>query len=185
MVKPIKKTKTLLDGKDVKLTFKKFWNTSEINSSVLNALSKNKKEELIKPMKIHGLDANYTVNMENTAIPILTAATMLGSGTIAKWLVTKGAKVNASDGSALEQAVATANISLIYELLKSGANPNQGKGQLLILAAKKNLLGAIEELVNHGAKIDKKIQQELFDIARRNGNYDMMKFISDKISCTL
>jgi ankyrin repeat protein len=180
-----KKNAEIVDGKNVSLTFKKFWNTSEINSCVLNAITKSNKDELIKLMKIHGLNADFPVCMENTTIPILTVATMLGDGVIARWLLTKGANVNACDGSALEQAIVTGNIELLHDLLKHGANPNLSKGRLFILAAKKNLLGAIEELLNHGAKIDKKVQQELFDTARRNGNFEMMKLISEKIGSIL
>lgn len=181
----IKKNKQITNGKDVALTFKKFWNVAEINNNVLDAIKRKDKEALIKIMKTHGLNNDFLVCMENTTIPILTLATMMGDGVIARWLLTNGANPNVGDGSALEQAIAVGNMELLHDLLKHGANPNLNKGNLLLLAAKKNLLDAIEELVNHGAKIDKKIQQQLFDIARRNGNYDMMKFISDKISCTL
>jgi hypothetical protein len=181
-----KKTKQITNGKDVKLTFKKFWNTSELNNDIVDAIKKDNKEKLIKLMKIHSLGANYSINMEDTAIPILTYATMLGSGTIAHWLMSKEeVNLNVGDGSALEHAIATSNIGLLHSLLRYGANANNGKGKLLLLAAKKNLLDAIEELVNHGARIDKKLKQQLFDIAHRNDNYDMMRFISDKISAIL
>ena len=43
----------------------------------------------------------------------------------------------------------------------------------------------LEVLINHGAKIDDKIKQQLFDIARKNGNYDAMKIIADKLASTL
>ena len=168
-----------------KNTFKNFWNSSEINNNVLNAIKRKDKEELIKLMKIHGLNANFNVNMENTCISILTLATMLGDGVVARWLLNKEADPNAADGSALEQAIATDNIELLHDLLKHGGNPNLGKGKLLLLAAKKNSLDAIETLVNHGAKIDEKIKQQLFDTARKNGNYDAMKLIADKLASVL
>ena len=57
------------DGK--KNTFKNFWDSSEINNNVLNAIKRKDKEELIKLMKIHGLNANFNVNMENTSISVL------------------------------------------------------------------------------------------------------------------
>lgn len=176
----IKASKT--DEKDVSLTFKKFYNNSEINSNVMNAISRNQKEALIKLLKKNGLNSNFCVSMEgNTSLPVLAMASMMGHGSIARWLLNNKADPDVCNGLPLENAIATGNIGLLKMLLVHGADANVGKGRLLILAAKKNLLGALEELNNHGAIITKKISQELFDIAHRNNNYDMMKFISNKL----
>jgi len=180
------KIKQMPTDKVNKLTFKNFWDTSEISNNVKEAIKKDDKEKLIELMKIHSLNSNYSINMEDTAIPVLTYATMLGSGVVANWLMSKeDIDLNVGDGSALEQAIATGNVPLLHELLKHGADANSGKGKLLILAAKKNLLDAVEELVNHGAKIDKDLKQQLFDVARKNDNYNMTAFLSQKIASTL
>ena len=178
----MKKAKEIINGKDVSLTFKKFWNTSELNSSVLNAISQNKREELIKILKRNGLNSDFCVCMDDTAIPILVMATKLGQGSIVRWLANNNADLNICNGEPLENAILTANNGLLKILLKSGANPNAGNGRLLLLAAKKNLLGALEELINHGGLITKKISDELFNIAHRHNNYDMMRYISDRIA---
>ena len=179
-----KKAKEIKNGKDVSLTFKKFWNTSELNSSIMNAISRNQKEELIKILKKNGLNSNFCVAMEDTAVPILTMAAKMGQGSIARWLLNNKADPDVCNGEPLENAILTANNGLLKLLLKFGANPNSGKGRLLILAAKKNLMGALEELVNHGGIITKKLSQELFDIAHRNNNYDMIRYISDRSAMT-
>lgn len=178
----MKKTKEITNGKDVSLTFKKFWNTSELNSSVMNALSQNRKEDLIKVLKTNGLNSDFCVCMDDTAIPILVMATKLGQGGIVRWLVNNKADINVCNGEPLENAILTANNGLLKLLLRNGADPNAGKGRLLLLAAKKNLMGALEELINHGGIINKKISDELFDIAHRHNNYDMMRYISDRIA---
>lgn len=180
----MKKQKEIIDGKDVSLTFKKFWNTSEINSDVMNAISRNNKEGLIKILKKNGLNSNFCVCMEDTAVPILVMATKMGHGAIASWLLNNKADPNVCNGEPLENAILTANVGLLKMLLKHGADANSGKGRLLVLAAKKNLMGALEELVNHGGLVTKKISKELFDAAHRNDNYDMMRYISDRIAMT-
>lgn len=176
--------KEIVDGKDVSLTFKKFWNTSELNSNVMNAITRNQKDDLIKILKTNGLNSNFCVCMDDTAVPILVMASKMGQGAIARWLLNNKADPDVCNGEPLENAILTANNGLLKLLLKFGANPNSGKGRLLLLAAKKNLMGALEELVNHGGLIDKKISKELFDIAHRNNNYDMMRYISDRIAMT-
>jgi hypothetical protein len=141
-------------------------------------------EELIKILKKNGLNSNFCVAMEDTAVPILTMAAKMGQGSIARWLLNNKADPDVCNGEPLENAILTANNGLLKLLLKFGANPNSGKGRLLILAAKKNLMGALEELVNHGGIITKKLSQELFDIAHRNNNYDMIRYISDRSAMT-
>jgi len=180
----MKNKKEIKDGKDVSLTFKKFWNTSELNSDVLNTITRNNKEGLIKILKTHGLNSNFCVCMEDTAVPILVMATKMGHGSIASWLLNNKADPNVCNGEPLENAILTANVGLLKMLLKHGADANAGKGRLMLLAAKKNLFGALEELVNHGGLINKKMSKELFEIAHRNNNYDMMRYISDRIAMT-
>lgn len=174
--------KNITNQKDVKLTFKKFWNTSELNSKILNAISSNRREDLIKILRTNGLNSNYCVGLEDTSVPILVLAAKMGHGSIASWLLNNKADPDVFNGEPLEIAILNANIGLLKMLLKHGANPNSGNGRLLLLAAKKNLLGALEELVNHGGKITSKISKQLFDIAHKNNNYDMMRYISDMIA---
>lgn len=178
----MKKASSKTNEKDVSLTFKKFWNTSELNSTVMNAITRNQKDDLIKILKKNGLNSNFCVCMDDTAVPILTLATQMGQGSIVRYLLNNKADPDVCNGAPLENAILTANNGLLHMLLKFGADANAGKGRLLILAARKNLFGAMEELVNHGALINKKIGKELFEIANKNNNYDMMRYISDRLS---
>jgi len=164
-----------------KNNFKNFFKKQNINNELLGYLDRSEREKLIKFLNIHGLTHNYKLTVKKQPVPLLSYAVVVGCGTIIKDLINLGADVNANNDQALSMAIETAQGVVARILLKAGANPNADNGALLKTAALKNNLGLLEEMYNYGAKFTEKLGKELFAIAYRNNNYDMQRFISERI----
>lgn len=170
-------------GKNPSLSFKTVFDNDELAKKVKAVIDKGNVKALTTLMKDFGLTSDSTISLDNTAISILAYAELMGKDEIKDWLAKDVHSTSRSEykGGELENAILSANCDLLQNLLLSGANPNEGDGILLVLAVKKNLFSAVEILVGHGAKITKKNSQELYDLAHRNNNYDLMRFIAGRV----
>lgn len=162
-------------------TIKQLYAKQSLNDELLGYIERDEREKLIREMNRNGVTANYRIEYAQKRIPILAVAVAYGCTDIINFLIKTGANINAESGLAMAHAISYSNVQLLRSLLKSGGNPNVGRGFLLKLATEKNLLSALEEMYNFGAQITEKLAKDLFKIANKNGNFDIKRFLTDRI----
>lgn len=162
-------------------TIKQLYAKQTLNSELLGYIERDEKEKLIRAMNRNGVTSNFKIEYAKKRIPILSVAVAYGCTDIMNFLIKTGANINADKGLAMAHAINFSNVQLLKTLLDSGGDANVGRGLLLKLAAEKNLLAAMEELYNHGAKISRKLADILFKIANKNGNFDIKSFLTDRV----
>jgi len=105
-----------------------------------------------------GVDLNRTTNAEGSLA--LSSAALMGQMDVVKFLISKGAKVNAFDrvASPLYQAAFGKNPEVAQFLLKSGAKADEklpeNEETALHAAARSGAVPVIKVLLDHGAKVD-------------------------------